>query len=67
MPEDHSPVALVSFQQKVKLLRMPESRCYLAEISGLNLRLTENGSSIDRVRRSGGLTGKGRVVLKHFM
>jgi hypothetical protein len=66
-PDDETPEALARFQQVVKLLRLMESRRYIAVITSLNL-LAAGGrqSQVDRVRLSGGLTEKGRAVLAYY-
>lgn len=65
-PETTSAAALETFQQIVKVLRMLESRRCIAEISSLNLVTGDERVCIDRVRVSGGLTAKGRVVLAYY-
>lgn len=66
-PDDETSEALDRFQQVVKLLRLMESRRYIAAITSLNL-LAAGGhqSQVDRVRLSGGLTEKGRAVLAYY-
>ncbi len=65
-PEDMTPETLAGFQQVVKMLRMLESRRYIAVISSLNLLAAGVGKSqVDKVRLSGGLTEKGRAVLAY--
>jgi hypothetical protein len=43
-----------------------ESRCYVEAICSLNVLPAGGGSRVDRVRLSGGLTEKGRVVLAYY-
>src|ERR1051325_1907057 len=65
-PDDETPEALARFQEVVKLLRLMESRRYIAVITSLNLLAAGSGQSqVDKVRLSGGLTEKGRAVLAH--
>src|SRR3712207_7414833 len=66
-PDGETPEALADFQQAVRLLRMMESRRYIAVITSLNvLPAGGGGSRVDRVRLSGGLTDKGRTVLAYY-
>lgn len=65
-PDAGSVEALERFQQIVKVLRMLEGRRCISEISSLNLVNEDGHVCIDRVRVSGGLTAKGRVVLAHY-
>jgi hypothetical protein len=65
-PDGVTPEALADFQQAVRLLRMMESRRYIAVITSLNVLPAGGGQSrVDRVRLSGGLTDKGRAVLAY--
>ena len=66
-PDGDTPEALADFQQAVRLLRMIESRRYIAVITSLNVLPAGGGQSrVDRVRLSGGLTDKGRRVLAYY-
>lgn len=66
-PDGETPEALADFQQAVRLLRMMESRRYIAVITSLNVLPAGGGQSrVDRVRLSGGLTDKGRAVLAYY-
>ena len=66
-PDGETPEALADFQQAVRLLRVMEGRRYIAVISSLNLLAAGGGQSrVDRVRLSGGLTERGRVVLAYY-
>lgn len=66
-PDDGTLEALARFQEVVKLLRMMESRRYIAVITSLNLLAAGGGQSqVDKVRLSGGLTEKGRAVLAYY-
>lgn len=66
-PDGETPEALADFQQAVRLLRMMESRRYIAVITSLNVLPVGGGQSrVDRVRLSGGLTEKGRAVLAYY-
>ena len=66
-PDGDTPEALTDFQQAVRLLRMMESRRYIAVITSLNVLPAGGGQSrVDRVRLSGGLTEKGRAVLAYY-
>jgi hypothetical protein len=66
-PDDGTPEALARFQEVVKLIRMMESRRYIAVITSLNLLAAGGGQSqVDKVRLSGGLTEKGRAVLAYY-
>ena len=66
-PDGETPEALADFQRAVRLLRMMESRRYIALITSLNVLPAGGGQSrVDRVRLSGGLTDKGRRVLAYY-
>ena len=66
-PDGETPEALADFQWAVRLLRMIESRRYIAVITSLNVLPASGGRSrVDRVRLSGGLTDKGRAVLAYY-
>lgn len=65
--DGETPEALADFQQAVRLLRMMDSRRYIAVITSLNVLPAAGGQSrVDRVRLSGGLTDKGRAVLAYY-
>ena len=66
-PDGETPEALADFEKAVRLLRMMESRRYIAVITSLNVQPAAAGRSrVDRARLSGGLTEKGRAVLAYY-